>query len=170
MWVVDTCVIIDILEGDPSFGVASARCLTSYLSFGLVLAPVSYVELAPTFGGSKSRQEAFLNGVGIHYAEPWMQEDTLEAHRAWCRHQERKRAGLVKRRPVADVLIGAYAQRRHGLITRNEKDFRLLYPKLNVHVPLPILYGTERRTPGARGCVCRWRARKRCGGKGGCPL
>ena len=47
----------------------------------------------------------------------------------------RKRAGEVKKRPIADVMIGAYALEKGGLITRNEEDFRSLYPTLRILNP-----------------------------------
>ena len=62
-------------------------------------------------------------------------ETVLEAHRAWYEHVQRKRAGAVAKRPIADVLIGAYAMQKGGLITRNETDFRLLYPNLAIFNP-----------------------------------
>jgi hypothetical protein len=41
----------------------------------------------------------------------------------WGEYVEKKRAGKTGRRPVADVLIEAFAQRFEGLIARNLKDF-----------------------------------------------
>ena len=46
-----------------------------------------------------------------------------------------KRAGAVPKRPIADVVIGALAMRSAGLITRNEDDFRALYPDLTIFNP-----------------------------------
>ena len=34
------------------------------------------------------------------------------------------------------VMIGAYALQKGGLITRNEDDFRSLYPALNIYNPV----------------------------------
>ena len=48
-WVVDTCVVLDVLEGDPEFGLASARLIDKLAGEGLSLCPVSYIELAPAF-------------------------------------------------------------------------------------------------------------------------
>ena len=44
-------------------------------------------------------------------------------------------AGEVGKRPIADVMIGAYALKHGGLITRNESDYRALYPTLNIFNP-----------------------------------
>lgn len=52
-WVVDTCLLIDVLEDDPEFGRSSARLLDDHAADGLVLCPISYVELAPAFEGSR---------------------------------------------------------------------------------------------------------------------
>ena len=41
----------------------------------------------------------------------------------------------VVERPIADVMIGAYALSKGGLITRNEDDFRSLYPTLKIFNP-----------------------------------
>ena len=43
---------------------------------------------------------------------------------------------VMTKRPIADVMIGAYALQKGGLITRNEDDFRSLYPTLNIYNPV----------------------------------
>ena len=45
-WVVDTCVIIDVLSGDGEFSVKSADAIDMKRGDGLVIAPITYVELA----------------------------------------------------------------------------------------------------------------------------
>ena len=61
-WVVDTCLLIDVAEADPTFGAASARLL-------------------------------------------------------------------------ADILIGAFAMRFDGILTRNQADFRRAFPTLPITAP-----------------------------------
>jgi len=39
------------------------------------------------------------------------------------------------KRPAADPLIGAFASRFEGLLTRNTADFHQLYPKLRLISP-----------------------------------
>jgi hypothetical protein len=39
-WVVDTCLLIDVAEADPSFGVVSARLIDSRRPDGLTICPV----------------------------------------------------------------------------------------------------------------------------------
>lgn len=134
-WVVDTCVVIDLVEQDGEFGAASAAALASKLDDSFVIAPVTYVELAPVFDGDIERQNAFLKKAWIDFDFAGNEGAVIAAHRAWYNHVVRKRAGTERRRPVADVLIGAYAMQNGGLITRNEDDFRALYPNLTIFNP-----------------------------------
>ena len=88
-----------------------------------MVCPVSYIEIAPAFSSQAALQIEFLQEVGVQWREPWTWLDTEAAHRLWGEYVEKKRGGKTGRRPVADVLIEAFAQRFDGLITRNPKDF-----------------------------------------------
>jgi predicted nucleic acid-binding protein len=134
-WVVDTCVLVDVLEDDPDFGEASAALLDRLGGEGLEVCPVTYAELAPAFGGDRALQDEFLAGVGIVLPAEWTWADTLAAHAGWARFIELKRRGAVPRRPLADILIGAYAAGRQGLVTRNPDDFGPVFPDLPLAVP-----------------------------------
>ena len=133
--VVDTCVILDVLEQDPVFGVASAEAIDQYAEAGLIISPLTYVELSPAFLGDETREREFLFEIGIDLPPGFCEDDLSLAHAAWNDHIQRKRAGKVARRPVADVMIGALAQANDGLITRNADDFRALFPSLNIITP-----------------------------------
>lgn len=136
MWVVDTCIVIDVVDDDPEFGRASATCLAELLEEGLELSPVSYVELAPVFDGSRRLLDEFLARAGITCSAGLDAEERAIAFSAWRRYvQERRRKGIA-RRPVADALIGACAVRHGGLITRNGADFLSFYPDLVVRSPV----------------------------------
>ena len=67
IWVVDTCLVLDVLEDDRTYGESSARLLDERYPEGLILCPVSYIELGPAFGGDVRRQEAFLDGLGVDF-------------------------------------------------------------------------------------------------------
>ena len=139
IWVVDTCVLIDLLKADPVFGKQSAFALQSKLDETLVIAPITYVELAPAFKGDVQAQDEFLKSIWIECDYGGSREAILAAHQAWWyAHVLRKRAGDVLKRPIADVLIGAYALAKGGLITRNENDFRSLYPELTILNPTTL--------------------------------
>lgn len=134
-WVVDTCLVIDVLDGDPAFGLSSARLIDKLSKDGLSLCPLSYVELAPSFLGDRRRQNEFLDALRIDYRDAWDDRATAQAHQAWNRFVELRRARRAGKRPVADIMIGAFAAVRRGLLTRNAADFQDVYPELKIVVP-----------------------------------
>ncbi len=134
-WVVDTSVLIDVLEDDPEFGQASAGMLDRLAQGGLTICPVTYAELAPAFAGSRALLEEFLAGVGADFSEDWKRADTIAAFEAWNAHVQRRRGGEGPRRPIADILIGAFARRFQGLVTRNGDHFRPAFPELELRDP-----------------------------------
>ena len=134
-WVVDTCVVLDVLEDDPQFGRASARLLEKLLRGGLAISPVTMVELAAAFAGDLADQKSFLDQAGIAHHEAWTAADTEAAHAAWHAYVAARRSQQIPKRPVADLLIGGFAANRQGLITRNPADFRRWFPKLVIRGP-----------------------------------
>ena len=138
-WVVDTCVLLDILDEIPPFAEAAAEALDSKSETGkLTIAPITYVELAPAFNGDRAMQDLFLANVGVDIDLGGNPDAVVTAHRAWYEHVMRKRAGTEKKRPIADIMIGAYAMQKGGLITRNETDFKTLYPNLPIFNPASL--------------------------------
>ena len=135
-WVVDTCVLIDVARGDRDFASASATALDLKREEGLSISPLTYVELSPSFNGDAEQQDEFLLELGVDCEFSGNRASVLKAHRAWNEHILRKRAGESVKRPIADVMIGAYALARGGLITRNESDYKTLYPTLRVFNPV----------------------------------
>ena len=134
-WVIDTSVVLDLITGDPGFEPASTACLQARLGDGLVVSPVTFVELGPAFAGDDAAAESFFHSSRIGTSEYWSPADTLLAHRLWHRYQESRRKSSVAKRPVADVLIAAFADRFQGLITRNAADFRRIQPTLPIVEP-----------------------------------
>ena len=135
MWVVDTCVVLDVFEHDPTFGRPSAALLQKLLPQGLTISPVTMVELSAAFAGDLAEQKRFLEQAGISYGELWTAADTEQAHAAWNAYVVAKRQGTVAKRPVADILIGGFAVDRTGLVTRNPQDFRRWFPTLKLREP-----------------------------------
>lgn len=135
-WVVDTCLLIDIADADPRFGGAASDLLLKRQAAGLLISPVSFVELAPAFAGVLSAQEHFLVNLGVGWAENWSWLDTQRAFDAWAAQvKRRRRAPGFSKRPIADILIGSFAQRFDGLLTRNARDFQRLFPSLRIETP-----------------------------------
>lgn len=135
MWVVDTCVVLDVFENDPKFGEASAKLLERLLPDGLAVSAITMVELSAAFAGDIAEQKQFLEQAGISCAEAWTVADTESAHHAWNAYVKSRRADKVPKRPVADILIGGFAVNRQGLVTRNPSDFRRWFPKLAIREP-----------------------------------
>lgn len=135
MWIVDTCVVLDVFENDPKFGQASAKLLETLLRDGLAVSPVTMVELSAAFLGDLAEQKRFLDQAGISYSEPWTVADTEAAQAAWNLYVTTRRLRNAPKRPVADILIGGFAANRDGLVTRNPDDFRRWFPRLNIREP-----------------------------------
>jgi len=134
-WTVDTCLLLDLALDDPKFFSASARLLDEKQPEGLVVCPISVVEMSPVFAGQITAIEEFLQRLNIPWSEAWTLADTQAAFTVWNRYVARKRQGNLPKRPIADVLIGAFAARFQGLLTRNISDFRQLFPDLKMIAP-----------------------------------
>lgn len=134
-WVVDTCVLIDIRFATPAYGRAGVKSLSRHGKQGLVVCPMTTIELGPAFAGNRASQAEFLHGVGCSSMELWREEDTNAATEAWTRYAQLYGAKRILKRPLADVLIGAFSLRFSGLITRNPGDFRDVFPSLTLVDP-----------------------------------
>lgn len=134
-WIIDSCVLLDIALKDPVHGLASALFLDKRRKEGLAVCPVSVIEIAPFFAGEIGSVREFLKVLGADSGLAWLETDTEAAVRGWSRYVRLKRQELSPRRPVADMLIGAYASRHSGLITRNPSHFRPYFPDLSLAQP-----------------------------------
>lgn len=135
-WVVDTSVLLDIRIGTPAErATAAADCLQSLANQGIVVCPITVIEMAPAFHGDLEAERAWFASLNIASREPWLEEDTEAGHILWAEHIRRKRENLAPKRPIADILIAAFASRFQGLITRNEADFKKISPNLQLEIP-----------------------------------
>jgi predicted nucleic acid-binding protein len=134
-WVIDTNVLLDIALPDPTWVRASVDAVNTAAGAGLVVCPITLIELTPQFDSDVGNVIAFLETIGIDAHVPWLEADTLIASAAWASYVEAKRAKRATRRPVADLMIGAFAMRHTGLITRNADDLRPWFPKLKLVIP-----------------------------------
>jgi predicted nucleic acid-binding protein len=143
-WVVDSCILLDVALRDPAFGLPSALLLDGLRGEGLVVCPVSVIELTPQFGGRIENVREFLALMGADPHVAWLEADTENAAAGWTRYVALKRAGSVSKRPVADLLIGSFASRFQGLVTRNPQHFLPFFPELVLRQPVPSALTTSR--------------------------
>jgi predicted nucleic acid-binding protein len=137
-WVVDSCVALDVALKDPRNGLPSALLLEELRADGLVLCPVSVVEIAPQFGGLVLNVERFLALMGATPSAAWLEVDTENAAAGWARYVQQKRMGIAGKRPVADLLIGGFACRFQGLVTRDPQHFLPYFPGLATRQPAGV--------------------------------
>lgn len=134
-WVIDTCVLIDIAIEDVQNGINAVECLEKYSSQGLFISSISLIELAPVFDGEIQRLNKFIEIMGVTPLWYWQSSETQRAAQVWSNYVVRKKRTQTLKRVVADFLIGVSAERVGGLITRNEEDFRIDFPKLKIVHP-----------------------------------
>jgi len=75
------------------------------------------------------------DALPIYWTQAWTSQDTRAAFRSWNEYVRKRRSGIVAKRPIADILIGAFARRFDGLLTRNAKQFSRLFPELTLVEP-----------------------------------
>jgi predicted nucleic acid-binding protein len=131
-WVVDTCVLLDLVVGTDQQA-ADAEAVLSQAG-SVVVCPVTLIELGPTFPDPGKLRD-FLLDYNIDASEAFTSDDAEIGRAAWQRIIAQRRATGSPRRPIADVMIGAFAARRAGLITRNTGDFLTFYPLLPIRSP-----------------------------------
>jgi predicted nucleic acid-binding protein len=134
-WVVDTSVVLDLMLPQSAWHGPSLACIHQHASDGLCICPISFVEVGPAFNGNPQAAAAYFSSLAISISEHWLTGDTDTAHQLWHEHQLRRRTTAQPKRPIADVLIAAFALRFQGIITRNATDFRKLAPGLVILEP-----------------------------------
>ena len=134
-WVVDSNILLDILLDDPTFRLGSMELLRRRRKRGLVACPLTVVELGPSFDGVPFAIHEFVAALRVAPNQSWTERDTASGCAAWSRYVAQRRARQIIRRPIADVLIGSFAERFDGLLTRNVADFRAVFPSLQIESP-----------------------------------
>jgi predicted nucleic acid-binding protein len=129
---VDSNVLLDFLNRDPEFGVASRNSLRSCAAQGRLLAcDVVWAEIAGFFASISTCVEV-LHEVGIEFS-PIDSETAFEAGVAWKAYRKR---GGARTRVAADFLIGAHALlQADRLLTRDQGFYRSYFKRLSVFDP-----------------------------------
>ena len=123
-WVVDTSVLLDIHLADEAFSRASAECMVKYCGQGLIISPVTHVELASAFDGNAALQEQFLAEVGVEWPAFWTIRDTQAAHDLWAAHIRKKHEGRAAKRPVAECSSRPSLSALRGSLRENQSILR----------------------------------------------
>jgi predicted nucleic acid-binding protein len=132
MILVDTCVLVDVIEEDPIWSGWSQSALDEWGRRGPVcINPVVYAELSPDFDGPAAL-DGLLGKAGIEYRE-MPREALFLAARA---HQAYRRRGGERSGVLPDFFIGAHARVANvPLLTRDPRRFRAAFPDLVLVTP-----------------------------------
>jgi predicted nucleic acid-binding protein len=129
---VDTNVLIDVLEDDPQWADWSVRQLNAQAQVHeLVINPVIYAELSLAFDSVPALDGA-IDGMGLAVREV-PRPALFLAGRAFLKY---RRDGGGKSNVLADFFIGAHAAVSGcGVLTRDARRYRSYFPTVTVIAP-----------------------------------
>jgi hypothetical protein len=128
---VDSCVILDVVTGDPTWCAWSAELVAQVRDEGvLVINPVIYAEVSVGFDAIEALDEMLGDDFERHPL-PWAA--AFLAGKAFKRYRAN---GGQKRSPLPDFYIGAHAAvAGHRLLTRDAARYRTYFPRVGVIAP-----------------------------------
>ncbi|KAK1177830.1 type II toxin-antitoxin system VapC family toxin [Streptomyces sp. NBS 14/10] len=128
---VDSCVLLDMLGDDPKWAEWSVEKIAEAIDGGAVINPLIYTEVSIQYTRREDLDAAIPAEDYAREALPW--EAGFLAGKAFLKY---RRAGGVRTAPLPDFYIGAHsAVKGYRLLTRNRKDFRSYFPKLEIISP-----------------------------------
>lgn len=129
---VDTNVLLDVFQPDPSFGPASALALRDAMREGsLIACDVVWAEVGAHFDSRQAAGHA-LGELEVDFSAPTV----FSSIEAGVVQREYRQRGGTRERVMADFLIGAHAQlAADRLLTRDRGFFRSYFPALTVIDP-----------------------------------
>lgn len=132
MVLVDTCVLVDVLQNDPQWADWSiAQMRAQSVAQALVINPVIYAEVSLSF----STLEA-LDEVVQTLALEWREIPRPALFLAGKAFAQYRRRGGAKQQVLPDFLIGAHAAvEGWTLLTRDASRFKTYFPKLALLAP-----------------------------------
>jgi predicted nucleic acid-binding protein len=132
MILVDSCVLIDVINRDPTWFKRSLEALDAWSRRGPVLInPVVYAVVSPEFD-APAVLDALLDEVGLELREI-PREALFLAARA---HQAYRRRGGLRAGVLSDFFIGAHAVVLElPVLTRDTRRFASCFPSLRLVMP-----------------------------------
>lgn len=132
MLLVDTNVLIDVLENDPEWSAWSLRQLRYRAQLSpLAINPIIYAELSIAFSTVERLDEALATMQLRHLEIP--RPALFLAGKAFVRY---RRQGGTKANVLADFFIGAHAAvARLPLLTRDTRRYRNYFPTVELIAP-----------------------------------
>lgn len=132
MLLVDTNVLVDVLEDDPEWADWSIAHLRAQAQIhDLRINPVIYAELSLTFATAKDLDKAVYD-LGLDLLE-LPRPALFLAGKAFAKYPG---AGGVKHNVLADFFVGAHAAVLGcGILTRDPKRYRSYFPTVSLITP-----------------------------------
>ncbi|WP_460147826.1 type II toxin-antitoxin system VapC family toxin [Pseudomonas sp. S2_A02] len=132
MILVDTNVLIDVLEDDPVWADWSIQQLRAQSQIHeLAINPIIYAELSQTFSNFEALDDV-VTQLGLAMQEV-PRPALFLAGKAFVRY---RKVGGGKNNVLADFFIGAHAAvKKLPLLTRDAKRYRSYFPSVELIVP-----------------------------------
>ena len=133
MILVDTNVLIDVLEDDPVWADWSIQQLRAQSQIHeLAINPIIYAELSQTFSTFEALDDVVTQlGLALHQVP---RPALFLAGKAFTRY---RKVGGAKSNVLADFFIGAHAAvKKLPLLTRDAKRYRNYFPSVELIVPI----------------------------------
>lgn len=136
MILVDTNVLLDVVEDDPTWADWSQRQLDAASLRGpICINPVIYAELSMAFARIEELEAVVADG-GLE-VEEIPREALFLAGKVFMSYRRRSRAA-VKRTVLPDFFIGAHAAVRGlPILTRDVGRYRTYFPTVDLITPKP---------------------------------
>ncbi|WP_454845292.1 type II toxin-antitoxin system VapC family toxin [Pseudomonas farris] len=133
MILVDTNVLIDVLEDDPVWADWSIQQLRAQSQIHeLAINPIIYAELSQTFSSFEALDDV-VTQLGLAVQEV-PRPALFLAGKAFVRY---RKVGGGKNNVLADFFIGAHAAvKKLPLLTRDAKRYRSYFPSVELIVPV----------------------------------
>jgi len=131
-FLVDSNVLLDVLEDDPHWYAWSAGALARAADAGeLVINPLVYAEVSVGFDRVEDMEALLPPADFVRAALPW--EAAFLAGKCFLAY---RRAGADRRSPLPDFFIGAHAAIDGlTLVTRDARRYRTYFPTVDIIAP-----------------------------------